>query len=232
MRRLFRLFTYFTPWEWGLWLFSVLGILLSFFLFDGGAPLRLLASLVGVTSILLNAKGNPIGQGLMLLFSALYGILSFGEAYYGEMITYLGMTAPMALLSLITWLRHPYGEGHSQVTVGHPGRKTVLSTLLLSLPVTVGFYLILAAFETAELPLSTLSVATSFVAVALTFLRSPFFSLAYAANDTVLILLWIRASAGNLAHISLVVCFSLFLLNDLYAFLSWLRLEKKQRTEK
>ena len=32
MRRPFRLFTYFTPWEWGLWLFSVLGILLSFFL--------------------------------------------------------------------------------------------------------------------------------------------------------------------------------------------------------
>ena len=46
----------------------------------------------------LMAKGNPVGQGLMILFSVLYGIISWRVAYYGEMITYLGMTAPMAAL--------------------------------------------------------------------------------------------------------------------------------------
>lgn len=33
----------------------------------------------------------------MVLFSLLYGIISYAFAYYGEMITYLGMTMPMAV---------------------------------------------------------------------------------------------------------------------------------------
>lgn len=41
---------------------------------------------------------------LMIVFSLLYGVISYTCAYYGEMITYLGMTAPMALFALISFL--------------------------------------------------------------------------------------------------------------------------------
>lgn len=46
--------------------------------------------------LIFNAKGNPAGQLLTVIFSLLYGSISFTFAYYGEMITYLGMTMPMA----------------------------------------------------------------------------------------------------------------------------------------
>ena len=75
-------------------------ILLSFFLFDRVNFMTLAASLIGATSLILNAKGNPIGQALMIVFSLHYGLISYTFSYFGEMITYLGMTAPMALFAI------------------------------------------------------------------------------------------------------------------------------------
>ena len=111
MSKLNAIKNYFTPAELTLWSSSVFVIVLSFFLFDRTSYLTLAASLIGVTSLIFNAKGNPFGQFLMVIFSLLYGIISYSFAYYGEMITYLAMTMPMAIIALISWLRNPY-KGH------------------------------------------------------------------------------------------------------------------------
>lgn len=50
-------------------------------------------------------------------FSLLYGIISYSFAYYGEMMTYLGMTLPMDVLSLTAWLKNPYNGNRSEVRV-------------------------------------------------------------------------------------------------------------------
>lgn len=104
---------YFTKADIILWASSVLLIILSFFIFAGSNILTLTASLLGATSLIFNAKGNPVGQLLMVIFSLLYGIISYTFKYYGEMITYLGMTAPMAVFSLISWLKNPYNGKRS-----------------------------------------------------------------------------------------------------------------------
>ncbi len=108
---------YFSTGEILLWIFSVALILIAFYMFGGNGFLSLIASMIGVTSILLNAKGNPVGQLLMIVFSLLYGIISYSFSYYGEMITYLGMTMPMAAFALISWLLHPYKGNRSEVQV-------------------------------------------------------------------------------------------------------------------
>jgi nicotinamide mononucleotide transporter PnuC len=224
-----RIIKYFSTVEIALWVSSVTLITASFFLFDRTGYLTLLASLIGVTSLIFNAKGNPFGQILMIVFSLLYGFISWTFAYYGEMITYLGMTAPMALFALISWLKNPYKGNKSQVTVNRISKKEVVFMMLLTLVVTVIFYYILKYFNTANLLPSTFSVTTSFIAVYLTFRRSPYFALAYAMNDLVLIILWSLASVTDISYLSVVICFIVFLVNDMYGFISWKRMEKKQK---
>lgn len=219
---------YFTKGELLLWCISVILIAVSFFIFDKENYLTLAASLIGVTSLIFNAKGNPFGQFLMIIFSVLYGIISFTFAYYGEMITYLGMTAPMAVFALISWLRNPYNGNKAEVKVNRLQKKEIGFMLLLTVAITCGFYFILAAFHTANLIPSTLSVATSFLAVYLTFRRSAFFAAAYAANDIVLIVLWALATFSNIAYLSVTICFVLFLANDIYGFINWSKLQKRQ----
>ena len=100
-----KLKTYFSKSDIILWVLSVILIIISFFLFDRENYLTLYASLIGVTSLIFNAKGNPFGQLLMVVFSLLYGVISYTFSYYGEMITYLGMTMPMAISSMFLAIR-------------------------------------------------------------------------------------------------------------------------------
>lgn len=219
---------YFTKAERLLWCGSVGMILLAFFLFDGRGWLTLTASLIGVTSLIFNAKGNPVGQVLMVVFSLLYGVISWRAAYYGEMVTYLGMTMPMAVAALVSWLRHPFQGNRAEVQVDRLKKGEGWLLTLLTAAVTVVFFFILRALHTANLGWSTLSVTTSFAAVYLTARRNPWYAVAYAANDCVLILLWLLAARGDPACFSVVVCFAAFLVNDLYGFLSWRRMGKRQ----
>lgn len=223
---------YFTKGEILLWSVSVLLIAVSFLAFEGGGILRPAASLIGVTSLIFNAKGNPFGQLLMVVFSVMYGIISYSFSYYGEMITYLGMTAPMAVFSLISWLKNPYNGNKSEVKVNKLSKKEIVFMLFLTTAVTAVFYYILAFFNTANLAPSTVSVTTSFLAVYLTFRRSEFYAVAYAANDLVLIVLWVLASVSNTSYISVVICFIIFFANDIYGFYSWSKMKKRQEAVK
>lgn len=224
-----KLKNYFSKGEIVLWSASVLLITVSFLIFDRENYLTLAASLIGVTSLIFNAKGNPAGQVLMVIFSILYGIISYSFAYYGEMITYLGMTAPMAVFALISWLKNPYKGNKAQVEVNFLDKKEIVFMLMLTAAVTLIFYFILAFFNTANLLFSTLSVTTSFIAVYLTFRRSAYFAVAYAANDIVLIILWSLAAKTDISYLSVIICFVMFLINDLYGFISWKRMEKRQK---
>lgn len=102
------------------------------------------------------------------------------------MITYLGMTAPIALAAAISWFRHPCKEGENEVKVAHVGAKKWAVLIILTAAVTAAFYFILKYFNTAKLAISTVSVATSFIAASLTLLRSPLYGLGYASNDIVM----------------------------------------------
>lgn len=227
-QRILQKLAYFTKGEWALWLGSVASIVVSYTLFEQSEYLTLWASLIGVTSLIFCAKGNPIGQGLMVVFGLFYGYISYTFAYYGEMITYLGMTLPMAVVALIAWLRHPYQGNHAQVKVHRLTRPEFHLMWVLTLVVTVVFYHILAFFGTANLLPSTLSITTSFMAVFLTYKRSPYFAIVYACNDLVLIVLWLLATAQDVRYLAVVVCFVAFFINDIYGFISWRRMAKAQ----
>lgn len=228
MKAIKSIVSYFSKAEIMLWFGSVSLIIISFCIFDKESFLQLTASLIGVTSLIFNAKGNPIGQFLMVIFSLLYGIISFTFAYYGEMLTYLGMTMPMAVFALISWLKNPYNGNNTEVKVN---RLTTMETVLMwfmAIVITLIFYLVLSAFNTANIIPSTISVTTSFLAVYLTFRRNPYYAIGYAANDLVLIVLWFLAILKNISYLSVVVCFITFLANDIYGFINWRKMEKRQ----
>lgn len=231
MEKIKKMLRYFSAGELILWCSSVALIVVSFCIFDRTNWLTLAASLDGATSLIFCAKGNPAGQALMIVFSILYAVISFTFAYYGEMITYLGMTMPMAIVALVTWLKNPYNGNKAEVKVNRLKIKEHILMWVLAAAVTAAFYFILDAFDTANIIPSTISVTTSFVAVYLTFRRSPLYALGYAANDVVLIVLWVLATLENVAYLSVVICFIMFLINDLYGFINWNRMQKRQNLQ-
>ena len=219
---------YFTKAELTLWGSSVALILLSFLIFDRVNFMTLAASLIGTTSLIFNAKGNPLGQVLMIFFCVVYGIISLEMRYYGETITYLGMSLPMTIFALVTWLKNPFNEKKSQVKINTATKRDYMTMLILAGIVTFAFYFILKHFNTANLVVSTFSVATSFAAAFLVFKRSEYFPLGYMINDLVLIVLWTLACFTDIRYISVVSCFVAFFLTDAYSFINWSRMKKRQ----
>lgn len=211
-----------------LWIVSITCVVVCFIFSPEKNLLNFIASAVGVTALIFVAKGDVLGQILTVFFSLLYGIISYTFDYYGEMITYLGMTMPIALVSVISWLKHPYEEGKSEVEISHLTKAKTVLTFLISIIVTVIFYFILKFFNTANLIVSTISITTSFLASAFLVLRCEYYAVAYAANDIILIVLWILASCEDTSYIPMVVCFVMFFINDIYGFINWRRMKRRQ----
>lgn len=216
-----------TKFEWGLWLTSLAVVLVSYLVAGGEGLLNMIASLIGVTALIFIAKGYVTGQVLTVIFAIFYGVVSFYFRYYGEMITYLFMTAPIAMISIISWLKHPY-EDTREVEVAHVTKKQVLVMVILAVLVTTIFYFILRFLGNANLLFSTISITTSFVACYLAFLRSPYYALGYAANDIVLIILWVMATMEKISYLPMVICFVMFFFNDIYGYYNWKRMRKRQ----
>lgn len=210
-----------TKREWSIWLGSIIIVLISNLATKDFDLLTLVAALTGVTSLIFAAKGNVWGQVLMILFSILYGIISFRFRYWGEMMTYLGMTLPMAVWSTITWIENPSENNGNEVQIQSLSKKHIVALCISGIIVTAVFYYILKSFNTPNIIFSTISIITSFIATSLTMLRSSYYAVWYAVNDVVLIILWVLASLKDPAYIPVVVNFSIFFMNDMYGFMSW-----------
>ncbi|MDD6540138.1 MAG: nicotinamide riboside transporter PnuC [Firmicutes bacterium] len=226
MDYLIKSFRDFTKLDIIIWTGSVTALIISFAASGGGDALTLIASLIGVTSLIFIAKGNVIGQFLMILFAVIYSIISFTFHYYGEMVTYMCMTAPSALITAIAWIKNPYSE--TQVAVGEVRWRGWLALVSATVAITIIFYFILAELDTPNLFFSTISVTTSFLAAGLMFLRSQYYATGYMANDLILVILWILASLEDISYLPMVVNFAIFFINDLYGYISWSRMKKVQ----
>ena len=216
-----------TKFELSLWLTSIIVIIVSFAVSGGDDVLTIIASLIGVTALIFVAKGYVIGQILTVVFAVFYGIISYFFRYYGEMITYICMTAPIAIMAVISWIKNPY-EGTKEVKVNHVTKKQVLVMAILAVVTTIIFYFILKAINNANFLFSTISITTSFLASYLTFLRSPYYAVAYSANDIVLIVLWTMATLEDKSYLPMILCFVMFLINDMYGFFNWRRMRIRQ----
>lgn len=210
--------------EWILWLGSLFLVIVSNVLSMNIDILTLVAACVGITSLVFAAKGNVWAQILMIIFSILYGIISWRFHYWGEMITYLGMTMPMAIWSTITWLKNPAKNG-KEVAIQKLRLKHIVWLVLFGTITTIVFYYILAVLNTPNIVFSTISITTSFLAASLTMLRSSYYALGYALNDIVLIILWMFASLKNPAYIPVTINFAIFFFNDMYGFICWKKRE-------
>lgn len=215
-----------TAFEWVLWIGSAAVITSSYILAGKYDVLTLIASLLGVTALVFTAKGNVMGPVILIVFSLIYGVISFSQQYYGEIFTYVGMSAPVSAVSVITWMKNPYSS--SEVKVSKITAKTMTVLLIATAAVTAIFYFILKWCGTASLIASTISVTTSFLASMLTVLRSPLYAAAYALNDIVLIVLWVIASLDDGSCVPMIVCFIVFLINDLYGLKNWHKMQKEQ----
>ena len=224
-------FSELTKKEWILYLTSLSIVFASNFFAREINIINMIATALGVTALIFIAKGNVFGQILMVVFGTLYAINALRFRYYSELITYLGMTVPLSILSIVSWIKNPSDNNKNQVKIREFTFKEFILSFSLTILVTIVFFFILRALNTPNLIVSTISISTSFFASFLMQRRISFYAIGFCFNDMVLIILWTISCFTDLTSLSMVACFTTFLIYDIHGFTKWRKREKEQKTE-
>lgn len=211
-----------------LWLISVFSILILSLLMPKKDYISIISTLFGISSLIFISKGNLLGPIISILFSFFYLIASLNNLYYGEVLICLTMNIPLSVISCWTWFKNRTNEKDVEVTVNHLKKREIVFSVILGICIMIVFYFILKRLDTDSLLISTISIFTSFVASYLSIRRSYLYAIFYSLNDIVLIILWTVATFKDLSNLCMVFCFIIFLINDIYGFINWKKLEKSQ----
>ena len=193
--------------------------------------LTIITSIVGIFCALLLAKGFVLGQFFGIAIVVLYSIVSFKNAFYGEMIIYIVIMLPIYIWSIIGWIKHK-NEKTESVEVNSIKWKEWLIVSLCAVAIFFGFYFLLKALNTSELIISTFSVVDNVFAVYLLARRSKYGFVSYIVNDLILIVLWgIPIIQGNLLVLAMLINPIVNLVNDSYGVINWTKLQRKQKEQ-
>ena len=222
---------YFEDWNMFEKSFLLLGLLasiLSSVIFKGTIIDTLYTSLYLITALLMSkGKVECYFVGFVSVF--FYGIVSFNQGYYGELLITAFLTFPIMIIGIISWLRHQDKEKDT-VIISTLSKKEIIIALLSQLVLFWIYYYILKVFNTDLLIISTLSIVTSVLASYFEARRSELSLFCYIANDLVIITLWlIPIICGQTNLISVLVGPILLLINDIYGSYNWNRLKKQQK---
>ena len=190
--------------------------------------LSLISSILGVITVVFTSKGLFLTPILTVFYSVIYTIISQSQKYYWEASIYLVLLIPMQLITIFGWFKNKK-EDSAVVEVNKVKTKEYVILGAVTVVLTVAFYFLLKALNTAELIVSTVSLITSALATYLLLRRCSNYEIFFILNDVVLITLWtIAMVGGGTAFLPVVVSFYVFLINDVYGFIRWKRQEKQQ----
>lgn len=221
---------YFSDWNKFELTFLFLGIaisILSSIIFKGTIIDTLYTSSYLITALLM-AKGKVECYFVGFVSVFFYGIVSFNQGYYGELLITIFLTFPIMIIGIISWLRHQDKED-DVVMISSLPRKEIIIALLSQFILFWIYYFILKMFNTDLLVISSLSVVTSVLASYFEARRSEWSLFCYIANDIVIITLWlIPIISGQIELISVLVGPILLLINDIYGSYNWKKLKQHQ----
>ena len=188
-------------------------------------------ALLGITTSFLLSKAIILGNAVGLVQVAFYIYLSFQNRYYGEIISCSLTSIPIYIISLITWLKN---KDHGRVKINNKfGYKELILTIAVVFCLSFGFYYMLRAFNTANLIISTVSVCLGCFKGYLQIRRSELNFIFSLINRVITFVLWLCiVLGGSLGYIPTVVTYAMYFTLDVFGLTVWLRLKKKQKTEK
>lgn len=230
MRKLKEYFSDWTKFELGLLIIGLSISILSSIIFNGNVIDTLYTSSYLVTALLM-AKGKVECYLVGFVSIFFYGIVSYNQGYYGELLITAFLTFPIMIIGIRSWLKHQ-DEKDDVVMINSLSRPEIVISFASQLLLFWLYYFILKFFNTDLLIISSLSVVTSVLASYFEARRSELSLYCYVANDFVIITLWIiPIIGGDTELVPVLVGPLLLLVNDIYGSINWSHMKRRQKAQ-
>ncbi len=215
-----------------IWLltFTLINIYLFFAWSDTWVGLT--ASLTGMLCVVLTAKGKMSSFYWGLINILTYSYVAYKSAYYGDVMLNMLYFLPMTFVGIYFWSKNSIkNKDEKQPVVRSLKWKDKIMWLALALLIVYLFGLFLK-FLNGTLPFvdSVTTVFSIFATIMLTKrLTDQWFY--WILVDIWSIVMWVYIFLRDGNQISMLVMWSAFLVNALYGYYNWLKMEKNQKNQ-
>ena len=215
-------------WNWfeksWLIIFTVINIIVFFYSKD--SVLGLIASLTGMLSVILVAKGKISNYYFGIVNVVLYGFISYQSKYYGEAMLNLGYFLPMQLIGLVMWSKNQVNvDEKTEVKTERMKAKEIIFWSTVSIVGILIYGMILKKIGNALPYADAFTNVLSIIAMILMVKRYIEQWAVWILIDIVSIYMWFFIKSNY----NITIMWIAYLINAIYGLVNWMILYKKER---
>jgi len=226
---------YFKDWNLyeRIWLFAFTAVNIWLFFVWHDSWIGLTASLTGMICVILVAKGKISNYYFGFVNIVAYAYVAYQNKYYGDFMLNAYFYFPMQFVGLYFWIKHRNKQKtKDDVSVNYLGLKEKISWFMVSVAAIFVYGLYLQHI-TGRLPfVDSTTTILSIVATILMTRRVTEQWLLWIVVDVVSIYMWVYRIIQGSSDISMIVMWTAFLVNAVYGYYNWRKLEKEAKNGK
>ena len=213
------LFSDWKPFE-VIWLFLFIAAQVGVYIHTPDSVLGMVAGISGIICNVFVTKGKISNYLFGLIFAYSYFYVSLGQNFLGEMNTTLYVYIPAQFIGYFLWKENMQKSGNSEAVIVKA--LSLKGWIALAAFITIGTLLFVQALNAAGGSSTGLDGLTTIIVVAaqgLMLLRYREQWLLWIALNILSIVLWAE-------NPSMYIMYSAYLLNSLYGYYNWIKLQK------
>lgn len=202
------------------WLFLFIAAQVAIYIYQPDSVLAMVAGISGIICNVFITKGKISNYLFGLIFAYSYFYVSLGQNFLGEMNTTLYVYIPAQFIGYFLWKANMQQAGKSEAVIVKS--LSVTGWLALTAFVLIGTLLFVQALDAAGGSSTALDGLTTIIVVA----AQGLMLLRYREQWLLWIVLNILSIALWADNPSMYIMYSAYLLNSLYGYYNWVKLQK------
>lgn len=208
-----------------LWIVFANVMILGVSLYLGDTVIGILASLTGVTCVILCGMGKVSNYFFGTINVLLYAIVAWNAKYYGDVMLNLFYYFPTNMIGWVAWIKHMDKEKNEVYKKRMTWKQDVMLAFI-SVVGVLGYSYVLKLLG-GNLPMVD-SMSTVFSVIAQILMIKRFMEqwIIWIIVDIVSVIMWIAAFFNGGESIAVLIMWSVFLVNAVIMFVKWLKESK------
>lgn len=221
----------FSGWKkWQIiWLIFANAIILGVSMYLGDTAIGILASMTGVTCVILCGMGKVSNYFFGTIIVLLYAFVAWNAKYYGDVMLNLLYYFPTNIIGWVAWTKHIDKEKNEV----YKKRMTWKQDFVLAVISVFGVlaYSYILKLLGGNLPIVD-SMSTVFSVIAQILMIKRFMEqwVIWIIVDVVSVIMWIAAFFNGGESVAVLIMWSVFLVNAVIMFVKWLKESKSDVT--
>ncbi|MEG2246556.1 MAG: nicotinamide riboside transporter PnuC [Peptostreptococcaceae bacterium] len=190
------------------------------------SAIALISGVTGIIGVVLCAKGKVSTYIFATVNVALYAIICYQNALYGEVMLNAFYFIPMNIIGFFLWSKRKGDDGNVEAKTL---TKNQLAMLFVGLAIAIfAYYQLLKSLGGNLQLVDSITTVTSVVALILQVTRYREQWLVWILVNIVSIVMWVMLLNTPEGSVTMIVMWTAYLFNSIYGYVNWSKLSKKE----